>query len=130
MLVLSAISYAQQATQTSSIQTTAAPTAGTVIFYREGHFTGSALKPSIYLDGKELARLKNGTYFTVQVEPGKHEVGSSAKHEPDLAIDVKPGETSYVQMIVVTGTWRGAGRLVPVPPDDGKTAVSKLHLAD
>lgn len=130
ILVLSAISYSQQATQTAATQTTAAPAAGTVIVYREGHFTGSALKPSVFLDGKEVARLKNGTYFTLQVDPGKHEVGSSAKHEPALAIDVKPGETSYVQMIVVTGTWRGAGRLVPVPPDDGKTAVSKLHVLD
>jgi len=25
----------------------------TIVFFREHHFTGSALKPSIYLDGKE-----------------------------------------------------------------------------
>jgi hypothetical protein len=135
ILALSAIGYAQQATPTSATQTltsqiAASQKAGTVIFYREGHFTGSALKPSIYLDGKEVARLKNGTYFTAQVDAGKHEAGSSAKHEPPLAIDVKPGETTYIQMIVVGGTWRGAGRLVPVAPDDGKTAVSKLHVLD
>lgn len=135
LLVLSVSGYAQQDTPTAATQTLSAPTAasqtvGTVIFYREGHFTGSALKPSIYLDGKEVARLKNGTYFMAQLEPGKHEVGSSSKHEPPLAVDVKPGETTYIQMIVVTGTWRGAGRLIPVPPDDGKTAVSKLHLLD
>ncbi|HTM37036.1 MAG TPA: DUF2846 domain-containing protein [Terriglobales bacterium] len=135
ILVLSATGYAQQATPTSATQNVTSPTAasqtgGTVIFYREGHFTGSALKPSIFLDGREVARLKNGTYFMTQVEPGKHEAGSSAKHEPPLTIDVKPGETTYIQMIVVSGTWRGAGRLIPVPADDGKGAVSKLHLLD
>lgn len=134
ILVLSAIGCAQQATPTATETVTAqsatSQAAGTVIFYREGHFTGSALKPSVYLDGREVARLKNGTYFMTQLEPGKHEVGSSAKNEPPLAIDVKQGETVYIQMIVVSGTWRGAGRLIPVPADNGKTAVSKLHLLD
>ena len=99
-----------------------------LVIFREGHFTGSALKPSIYLDGREVARVKNGTYFTMQLEPGQHTLNSSAKHQPPLAIEVKPGETSYVQMIVVAGTWRGAGRLIPVPPDDGRSAVAKLHI--
>jgi hypothetical protein len=133
ILVLSTSGYAQQATPTAttqSITSQSSQTVGTVIFYREGHFTGSALKPSIYLDGREVVRLKNGTYFITQVEPGKHEIGSSAKHEPALSVDLKPGETAYIQMIVVSGTWRGAGRLIPVPADDGKTAISKLHILD
>src|SRR5882724_11563633 len=102
--------------------------AASLVIFREGHFTGSGLKPSIYVDGKEVARIKNGSYFTMQIEPGKHDLSSSAKHESPLPLEIKPGETSYVQMIVVTGTWRGAGRLVPVPNDDGKIAVSKLKL--
>src|SRR5258708_1035741 len=116
-----------QPTAVSPTQAQPAQAASLVIF-REGHFTGSALKPSIYVDGKEVARIKNGSYFSMQIGPGKHDLSSSAKHESPLLLEIKPGETSYVQMIVVTGTWRGAGRLVPVPPDDGKIAVSKLKL--
>jgi len=102
--------------------------AASLVIFREGHFAGSALKPSIYVDGKDVARIKNGTYFTMPIEAGKHELSSSAKHESPLPLEIKPGETSYVQMIVVPGTWRGAGRLVPVPADDGKIAVSKLKI--
>jgi hypothetical protein len=109
--------------------TTAQPSQVTsLVIFREGHFAGSGLKPSIYVDGKEVARLKNGSYFSMQIEPGKHDLSSSAKHESPLLVEIKPGETSYVQMIVVQGTWRGAGRLIPVPPDDGKIAVSKLKI--
>ncbi len=36
----------------------------TIVFFREHHFTGSALKPSIYLDGKETDRLTNGHWFS------------------------------------------------------------------
>lgn len=111
-------------------QPTAPDSQSTLIIFRESHFAGSALKPSIYVDGQEAVRLKNGTYFTMPIKPGKHELASSAKHEAGLELDVKPGDTNYVQMIVVPGTWRGAGRLVPVPAEDGKTAVAKLKPLD
>ena len=52
----------------------------TIVFFREHHFTGSALKPSIYLDGKEMDRLANGRWFSVHAEPGKHQLQSSAKN--------------------------------------------------
>src|SRR5882762_3988130 len=49
----------------------------TIVFFRESHFTGSALKPSIFLDGKEMDRLTNGRWFSVHAEPGKHQLQSS-----------------------------------------------------
>jgi hypothetical protein len=100
-----------------------------LVIFRQAHFTGSALKPSVYVDGREVVRLKNGNYFTMQIEPGKHEITSSAKNEPPLSLDVKDG-ANYIQMIVVTGTWRGAGRLIPVSPEDAKVEVQKLHVQD
>lgn len=102
----------------------------TIVVFREKHFQGSALKPSIYVDDQEITRLNNGSYFTLPIKPGKHTLSSSAKHEAPLEIDVKAGESSYIQMIVVAGTWRGAGRLVPVPAADGKNTVSKLNVLE
>ena len=101
-----------------------------LIVFREAHFNGSGLKPSIYVDGKEVARLKNGTFLTMKIDPGKHDLDSSSKHEAALQVEIKPGETSYVQMIIVNGTWRGAGRLVPVSAEDGKAATAKLKPLD
>ena len=98
----------------------------TITFFREGHFTGSGLKPSVYLDDNELDRLSNGSWFSVHTAPGKHEVKSSAKNEPATVIETKPGATTYVQMVVVTGTWRGAGRLLEVDPADAQKTVAKL----
>ena len=98
----------------------------TIVFFREGHFAGSALKPSIFLDGKELDRLANGRWFSVHTAPGKHELQSSAKNEPATVIETVAGQTTYVQMIVVVGTWRGAGRLLQVAPADAQKVVTKL----
>ena len=101
-------------------------TDSTIVFFREGHFAGSALKPSIYLDGKETDRLANGRWFSIHVAPGKHELQSSAKNEPATIIETAAGQTTYVQMIVVTGTWRGGGRLLQVSPADAQKVVAKL----
>jgi hypothetical protein len=98
----------------------------TIVFFREGHFTGSALKPSIFVDGKEVDRLANGRWFSVHAEPGKHELQSSAKNEPATVIETVAGQTTYVQMVILTGTWRGGGRLLQVDPADAQKVIAKL----
>ncbi|HKD51553.1 MAG TPA: DUF2846 domain-containing protein [Candidatus Acidoferrum sp.] len=98
----------------------------TIVFFREGHFTGSALKPSIYVDGKEADRLANGRWFSVHTEPGKHQLQSSAKNEPATVIETVAGQTTYVQMVILTGTWRGGGRLLQVDPADAQKIIAKL----
>lgn len=98
----------------------------TIVFFREGHFTGAALKPSIYLDGKEIDRLANGRWFSVQTEPGKHQLQSSAKNEPATVVETVAGETTYVQMVILTGTWRGGGRLLQVDAAEAQKVITKL----
>ena len=81
MLAVPFAASSQQQSSTSSAVTTPAPVEvrldvdksqdSTIVFFREAHFTGAALKPSIYVDGKEADRLVNGRWFSVHAEPGK-----------------------------------------------------------
>jgi PEGA domain/Protein of unknown function (DUF2846) len=96
-----------------------------LVFYRSSHYTGSALKPSIYLDGREIARLENGRYFSLFVEPGQHQLSSSMKEAP-LQVEAKAGEATYLEMVIMQGTWRGGGRLIPTPAGDASAAIAKL----
>lgn len=98
----------------------------TIVFFRESHFNGSGLKPSIYLDGKEVDRLANGRWFSVQAEPGKHQLQSSAKNEPATVIETVAGQTTYVQMVILQGTWRGGGRLLQVDTAEAQKVIAKL----
>ncbi len=100
-----------------------------VTVYRVKKFFGSALKPSIYADGRQIARMQEGRYFTVTLAPGHHVFSSTAKGA-DLEIDIKPGERVYIEMVILSGTWRGGGRLVPVSENDGKAAIEKLKPSD
>ena len=101
-----------------------------ILFFRENHFAGSALKPSIYVDDKEVNRLSNGRWFLLKVEPGNHKLQSSAKNEPATIVQVAPGETAYVQMVILTGNWRGCGRLLTVDPKEAQQQVEKLKPLD
>jgi len=98
----------------------------TIVFFREHHFAGSALKPSIFLDGKEMDRLNNGCWFSVHAEPGKHQLQSSAKNEPATVIETVAGQTTYVQMVILTGNWRGGGRLLQVDAGEAQKVIAKL----
>jgi len=98
----------------------------TIVFFRESHYAGSALKPSIFVDGKETDRLANGRWFSVQAQPGKHQLQSSAKNEPATVIETAAGETTYIQMVIVTGTWRGGGRLLQVDAGEAQKVIAKL----
>jgi Protein of unknown function (DUF2846) len=136
MLCVAFPARSQQQSQTAAPATTPAPVEAkldvdkgkdsTIVFFREHHFTGSALKPSIFVDGKEVDRLANGRWFLVHAEAGKHQIQSSAKNEPATVIETKAGETTFVQMVVVTGNWRGAGRLLQVDSGEGQRIISKL----
>ena len=130
VLLASLYSSAQQADAKAQVENVNAPVAqsqqtATIIFYRPGAFYGKALKPSIYVDGQEIGRLKSGKYIAYQTTPGKHMLGSSKK---DAAVEVTAShdEPQYVEMLIQSGTWRGAGRLIPVPADEGKQKADKL----
>ena len=98
----------------------------TIVFFRENRFTGSALKPSIFVDGKEIDRLANGRWVSVHAEAGKHQLQSSAKNEPATVIETVAGQTTYVQMVILTGNWRGGGRLLQVDAGDAQKVIAKL----
>jgi hypothetical protein len=102
----------------------------TIIFFRESHITGSGLRPSVYVDGHGAARLSNGRWFSYSVEPGKHKLESSAKHQPATVAEAAPGGTIYVQMVIVAGTWRGGGRLLQVDPEEARKIITKLKLQE
>ena len=90
----------------------------TVYVYRYKQFVGSALAPSVYCDGAELARMENGRYFTVNLEPGKH-VFSSNDKQSGIDLELKAGEEYFVRVEIATGFAKGHGRLILVPREQG-----------
>jgi hypothetical protein len=99
-----------------------------VIVYRPKKLAHWALKPSVYVDGRQVARLQDGRYFTIKLRPGHYTFTSTAK-APSLEVDIKSGEHQYLEMIMVPG-WPWKGRLVPVSAGDGNVAIQTLRASD
>lgn len=93
-----------------------------VYVYRYKQFVGSALQPSVYCDEVQLARMENGRYFTVKVDPGKHTFRSNDQ-QSGVELDVKAGQEYFLRVEIATGMLKGHGRLVLTAPEQGRFEV-------
>jgi hypothetical protein len=102
---------------------------GRIYFYRTKQFTGSALEPSVYCDEKELARMDNGRYFAVDLEPGEHTCRMGDK-QTGFALNVKAGEEYYAKVTIEAGFWKGHGRLTLLQKEQGAFELKKVKPLD
>lgn len=100
-----------------------------LVFYRPKHFYGYGNTPSVYLDGHQIARLDNGRYFSIRVEPGIYSIESNAKRSP-LRVQLKKGAAAYLEMSIVQRTWSAAGVFVVAEQDYALPIIRKLKPLD
>ena len=127
--LLSLFALAQEPANTAQA-TDQSDTKATVYVYRYKQYAGSALAPSVYCDEAQLARMENGRYFTIRLEPGKHVFHSNDK-QSGVELDAKAGQQYFIRMEIATGFMKGHGRLVLVAPEQGAYEMqSKLKPLD
>jgi hypothetical protein len=86
--------------------------------YRQRKLEGGALAPSIYVDGKQVARVGNGRRVAIKLTPGSHNIKSDDKGSA-ITLDVVAGQYYYIRVEEVQGMMRGKGKVTLVPPDEG-----------
>lgn len=121
---------APQTTQTAQPDTPAATAAdagkAVVVVYRPGKFTGKALEPSVYCDGKEVARMDNDRYFILLLEPGEHRIHMT---QDNKRVDVKlgAGEVAFVRIRIVMGMMKGRGEPSLSDEEDAAKDLKKME---
>jgi hypothetical protein len=122
---------AQEPTADSQKTNDAKASKATVYVYRYKQFVGGALAPSVYCDETELARMENGRYFTVKLDPGKHNFRSNDK-QSGTELDMKAGQEYFLRVEIAAGVMKGHGRLVLMSPEQGgyELKSSKLKPLD
>ena len=101
----------------------------TLFVYRYKQFVGKALAPSVYCDEAELARMENGRYFAVKLDPGKHSFRSNDK-QSGVDLDMKAGQSYFIRVEIAAGFMKGHGRLLLVPGEQAVYEVKKLKPSD
>lgn len=127
MILLTGLAAIAQEPTADSQTNSAKQSKATVHVYRYKQFVGSALAPSVYCDETELARMENGRYFTVNLDPGKHNFRSNDK-QSGVELDLKAGQEYFVRVEIATGFMKGHGRLILVAPEQGSYELTSSKL--
>lgn len=117
------------AEEPASPQTEPGQSKATLYVYRYKQFVGKALSPSVYCDEAELARMVNGRYFTVKLDPGKHSFRSNDK-QSGIDLDMKAGQSYFIRVEIATGFMKGHGRLVLTAGEQASYEVKQLKPLD
>lgn len=112
-LLAPAFAGAQDAATTTdaSAAATADAGTGTVVFFREKKMMGAAIRFKVRENGTQLCKLGSGTFCTVQVPAGTHQYDVHTEAKDQLSLEVKPGETYYVQSTISMGAFAGHPKL-------------------
>jgi hypothetical protein len=101
----------------------------TMLIYRPREMMGAALRPTVVLDGKDLANIGNGKVFVSGISPGHHIFEMDDK-KSGTAVDLKPGDDVYLKIEIVPGFWKGGGKLTQVTPQQGGYEATRLDLIE
>jgi hypothetical protein len=100
-----------------------------VYVYRYKQYAGSGIRPSIFCDEKDIARIQNGHGVVMGLTPGKHTFRSNDK-QSQIEVDLKPGQECYIRLEIAVGMWKGHGRLTMIMPEQGIGEFKQMKPAD
>lgn len=96
-----------------------------VYVYRHKNFGTRNMQPSVYVDGVEVARMDDGKFFIIKLDPGKHTVEINKGHS-GAEIDMKPGEPYYFRVEIIPGFWKGRGQITYMQKEQGALELKKM----
>jgi hypothetical protein len=100
-----------------------------VVFYRYKQYAGSGIRPSIFCNEKDVARIQNGRYVALELSAGKYAFRSNDK-QSEIDLDLKAGQDYYIRLDIAVGMWKGHGRLTLVMPEQGLGEAKQMKPAD
>ena len=95
------------------------PGAATVYVYRSPLDTDYE-DNVLYVDGRLIGSTVPGTYFRMNLPPGKHRLHGTGIDQGQLALDARPGRLYFVELTVIAGT----SQYQPVPAEQAKRAIA------
>ncbi len=114
MLFAAPFSEAKKAAKPNDISIpTPAENKAQIVFFRPKKFAGSAVGFKVREGEVELGKLRNGNYFVVEVEPGKHVYTVHSEAKDLLNVEVEAGETFFAKGTISMGAFVGRPNLAP-----------------
>jgi Protein of unknown function (DUF2846) len=105
----------------------------TVYVYRPAAFTAMAKRPSIYVDGADIARLPSGTCLKFEVAPGQHSISSATYVDGRPNLNFESGREYFFQVkprLARAAVGGPAMKLREVPQQEAVKEIEKLKEVD
>src|SRR5262245_36223309 len=131
-LLIATSAGAQETGSTTPAPEATAADQATIIFFRPKKMVGALIGFKVREDsteGKELGKLRNGTYFEVKVAPGTHRYVVHSEAQDVLTMEVEAGETYYVQGTLGMGVVAGRPNIAPSDQAAFDSIKAKLKVA-
>ena len=97
-----------------------------IVFYRPSKFAGGGVGFIVRENDKELGKLRNGKYFVINVEPGKHAFVVHTEATDNLSLEVEPGKTYFVAGSISMGFMVGRPHLAAADAASFEALLPKL----
>lgn len=101
------------------------------IYIYRGMGPGTALKKDIWIDEKCIGESAPNVFFYQEVLGNKdHKISTESEFSPnDLLVKTEAGKNYFVEQYIKMGVFVGGANLQLVSDEVGKTAISKLEMA-
>ncbi|MBV9242992.1 MAG: DUF2846 domain-containing protein [Acidobacteria bacterium] len=100
-------------------------TKAVIYVYRRKEFDTRNLQPSVYADDVEVARMDDGKFFIIKLDPGKHNIVVN-KGFSGAAIDMKAGHRYYFRVTYKPGFLKARSEMEYVAYEQGKLEVANM----
>jgi len=91
---------------------------------------GFAVKFKVSIDGKEIGFTRGGNYLEAELDPGNHEIISSAENSETLTLTAAPGQIYFLEQKPTMGALKARNKLIQLDSEKGKDALSKCKKRD
>ncbi|HMD18443.1 MAG TPA: DUF2846 domain-containing protein [Terriglobales bacterium] len=120
---------AQAEPRATNAPATAAATKVTMYVYRLRNQRGMFNKLSVYIDERELARIENGRFFIVHVDPGRHVVRSVDKASA-VTVEMQPGQIYFLRVAIEHTQFTFRFETILVPAEQGWSEIGQTEPND
>ncbi|TKZ21311.1 hypothetical protein FAP39_06095 [Shimia litoralis] len=103
------------------------PGKGLIVFYRGGSTAGNAVRFDIAdQNGNIVAHMQRGAVQPVSVSPGAHEFSVPDANNTSGVIDIKAGETIFIESYIDAATFAGKLQFRVVPEKRALKTIGKM----
>ncbi len=87
------------------------------------------LRPSVFVDNKEVARTEDGRFFVLKLDPGPHDITVN-KGKSGGTVQFQAGRRYFFRSSFEPDFWKPRGTLELIPRETARLEVAKLQPLD